>query len=720
MKFNALSLAIFISFFQTPAFSANTLDPAEDYFDDFYGGDDFVEIATGIDTQIHKAPAVASVFTSREISAMGAMDIDDVLETVPGLHINRSYNAYLPVYTFRGIHSAYNPQVLMLVNGVPITNNFLGNRNQVWGGMPLEAVERIEVIRGPGSAVYGADAFAGVINIITKSASDIKRNSLGIRGGQYSTNDAWFQIASEEHEVNYALTVEYHKTDGNDKIIESDAQSVFDNLFSTNASNAPGALNLSTTNLDIRAELGYKNLGLRIGLQERKNNGIGAGLAEALDPEAKQASTRINADLTYSSKLTEYLSHDVVLAYFDTTQEVENQYRIYPRGYKDSFFDGVFENGFIGNPEVYERHYRANWTGLYSGLEGHTFRFGFGFHRSDLYKTTETKNFAIGPGLNFEPIIENGNFVGVSKNEQLGVIDVSDTPFEFLQETKRDNRYVFVQDVWALANDWELTAGVRHDDYSDFGSTTNPRIALVWSSSLNLSTKLLYGKAFRAPSFADRGNQNNPVAVGNPNIKPEEIESIELSFDYHPDDGVGAVASFYHYTWTDIIQYVPNGSANVAQNEGKQKGYGAELELYSKLSENVKFSGNYAYINAENKQTGREVAFTPSNQVYLQLDWKASDSVGFHVRNNYVSGRKRQVGDIRNEIDDYWITDLTLQWQPDMTPVTLKVIGKNIFDSDAREPSATTQFTNGDVAVYLQNDLPLPGRGFYAELRYEF
>ena len=239
MKRKTLSLAILLALTTSVSANEDLSDlEGDDYFNDFYGNEEMVEIATGIKTQIYKAPAVANVYTAEHIRNMGAMDIDDVLETVPGLHISRFSNSYLPIYTFRGVHSKYNPQVLMLVNGIPITNSFLGNRNQNWGGMPVEAIARIEVIRGPGSAVYGADAFSGVINIITKNADDIEKNEVAIRAGSLSTQDAWLSLAGSKENLKFSAVFEYHKTDGSKQIIETDAQTRLDAVFGTTASNS--------------------------------------------------------------------------------------------------------------------------------------------------------------------------------------------------------------------------------------------------------------------------------------------------------------------------------------------------------------------------------------------------------------------------------------------------------------------------------------------------
>ncbi|MDX1451563.1 MAG: Plug domain-containing protein, partial [Oleiphilaceae bacterium] len=124
-------------------------------------------IATGTQTPIDKAAAVATVITQEDIKAMGATDLDQVLETVPGLHVTRGESGFFPKYIIRGITSTSNPQALVLINGTPITSLVYGNRGNAWGGMPIKSIERIDVIRGPGSALYGADAFSGVINITT-------------------------------------------------------------------------------------------------------------------------------------------------------------------------------------------------------------------------------------------------------------------------------------------------------------------------------------------------------------------------------------------------------------------------------------------------------------------------------------------------------------------------------------------------------------------------
>ncbi|MBP7228918.1 MAG: Plug domain-containing protein, partial [Moraxellaceae bacterium] len=118
-----------------------------------------VSIATGTPKPITSAPAIASVITAHDIEAMGAQDLDTVLEMVPGLHVSHGGFIYASRYFMRGIVSTYNPHTLVLINGIPQTSLFTGDRGErlvAMTGLPVQMIERVEIIRGPGSAVYGA------------------------------------------------------------------------------------------------------------------------------------------------------------------------------------------------------------------------------------------------------------------------------------------------------------------------------------------------------------------------------------------------------------------------------------------------------------------------------------------------------------------------------------------------------------------------------------
>jgi iron complex outermembrane receptor protein len=692
-------------------------------FEDQY----ILSIATGFEQPIAKAPVVASIITAKSIRAMGATDIDQILESVPGLHIARSPIGYNPIYSFRGVYSGSNPQVLMLVDNMPITNLFHGDRNANWGGMPVEAISRIEVIRGPGSALYGADAFAGVINIITKSVEEIGAGELGLRGGGLDTRDLWLSRADSVGPVELSLVAELHKTAGSKAQIAADAQTWLDGLTGTRVSLTPRRVNLSRDNLDLRTSAVYRDFTLRAGLQRRGNWGDGAGVAQVVNPDNKFFSRRYNMDLHYQRQgLLPHFELDGRLSYLRTSQEVEGNLVLFPAGSTGPFFnsDGspllpdqqgraqIFKHGVIGNPEVFEKHQRFSLGANYTGLERHRLSLGAGYYLGRIDRVRETKNFGLHPDS-----LTTGTVRLITPNDLPDgqLFDVSDTALAFMPEDRRTNRYLYVQDIWQVANDWELTAGLRYDHYSDFGSTTNPRLALVWANSYRLTTKLLYSKAFRAPSFAETKEVNNPVALGNPNLEPENITSYELAFDYRWDLDDAININFFYYDWDSIIKYRPDAGATTmtAQNNGRQTGYGLEFEVIRPITEHLKLTANYAWQRSQDRLNYADAVDSPERQLYINTRWKQG-TWQIDMRGNWVVSRNRSVGDTRAPVKDYLLVDFSLR-RDIFEHFQMALLVNNLFDKEVFEPSP-----QGDSVPFIPHDLPLAGRSVSAEIRYSF
>lgn len=686
---------------------AQAVSEDEEQLMGLYGDEIIISIATGMQQPITKAPAVASVITAKDIQAMGALDLNEVLELIPGLHVSRSYISYSPLFVFRGIHSQYNPQVLVLVNGIPITNLFHGDRGLLWGGMPVEGIERIEVIRGPGSALYGAEAFAGTINIITKTAKDINGVEIKANGGSYNSQGMSVLYGKTAQDFDLAFTAEFQKTDGHDAIIESDAQSLLDMFLGTDASLAPGPINISHESLELRFDLGNDHWRFRSGLQHRSDIGSGTGVAEALDPHTRYKSDRFNADITWNDQVFgDKWDLMAQLSYLDTSQEIEKDLIIYPPGvtFPPQAMLGTdpYPDGLIGNPEVLEHHTRFNFTATYAGFSTHSLRIGTGYYFGDLYEVRETKNFGIDP--------DTGLFLPPGSP----LVDVSDTPYVFLQEGNRKNAFVFIQDIWQLAADWELTAGVRYDDYSDFGDTTNPRFALVWSTSRKLTTKFLFGEAFRAPSFAETLAINNPVVLGNPELNPERIKSSEIDFNYQATEDLSFSFNIFQYKWTDIIRFVPdeNASSSTARNTGQRDGEGWEFELDWQAMTSLSVTANYAWVKTKDGDAGNEqVAFVPHQQAYLGAQWTITDRASAFAQLHHIMDRVREPGDTRADIDDYTLANLSFSYGFSKG-VSLQFVVNNLFAADAREPSIWSNPAN------IPNDLPLADRHFQVELSF--
>ena len=658
-----------------------------------YGDDDFISIATGHKQRIAEAPAVASVITSADIRAMGAQDLDQVLESVPGLHVAIAAGSYNPIYTIRGIYSGRNPQTLVLINSFPITNLFTGNRGEKWGGMPVEMISRIEVIRGPGSALYGADALSGVINIITKNATDIGGLQMGASHGSFDTQRGWLLYGGQARDWDIAFGVEVLDTSGHQEKIDADNQTLRDGIDMTSASLAPGSVNVGKQGIDMRLDLEKERWRVRAGYQGRRDVGTGAGINQALDPASQGSSDRINLDVTYQHlQLIDSWDFEASLSYFDTALENDKP-RLLPPGADFTLSGGdPFPDGLIGEPSFYERHYRYDMSAFFSGVEGHRLRFGAGYHYLDLYRVEERKNFdlTMGPPMNLGAVIR-------VRGDSL-----------FNEENSREVTYFFAQDEWRMARDWQLIAGLRYDHFSDFGDTLNPRLALVWSEG-DLTSKLLYGRAFRAPSSAEQFNKNNPVAIGNSNLDPETIETYELAFDYASSPDMRLGLNFFYYKMDDIIRFTP-----LAMNTGAQTGKGFELEFDWQVSPFTQLTANYAFQHSRDKETGQAAANAPEQQLYLRLDQQLLPKWSLCAKVNGVFDRNRAAGDTRKDIDDYVTLDLTLTGKELLPGVTATLSIFNAADEDAREPSLYESLTN---STPISNDLPLAGRSFVATIR---
>jgi outer membrane receptor for ferrienterochelin and colicin len=652
-------------------------------------------LASGTATPLDKAAAVATVITEEDIIAMGATDLDQVLETVPGVHIGNSPIAFTPKYNIRGITSQYTAQTLVLINGTPITDLVFGNRSNVWAGMPVKSISRIEIIRGPGSAMYGADAFAGVINIITKGRKDINGTLGGVRKGSFDTKASWIEHGGSYEGFNIGFTLEYETTDGWKEIVTRDAQSDYDDDFMTNASLAPGSVNTMKEMLDARVDIEYENSRLRLGYQGRSNMGTGPGLAQALDPNGRFGSDRINADYTYTLQdLGPDWRLEGRISYFYNTQEVEENVWIFPPG----AFGGAYPDGFIGNPGYKINSTRFDINSVFRGLDGHLIRFGTGAFWGDVYQTTETKNF----NPDFSP--------------RAGIEDVSDTAEVYLPEKDRTTYHAFIQDEWQFADNWQLTSGVRYDHYSDFGSTTNPRLALVWATTDSITTKLLYGKAFRAPSISELHVTSNPIALGDKNLKPEKIDTYELALSQQVSSSFRYTSNIYYYEIKDFISFEtfdPNTPGNKrAENFGERTGYGFEFEADYKPSNSVRILTNYAYQKSEDNKTNTDVGEAPNHQFYLRTEWKPKDNWLITPQLNWVGKQKRSNSDARTKaLASYTTVDLTIRQLDIIDNLDISLSVHNFFDKSVFEPSE---------AGGLVNDFPMAGRSIYGEIAYKF
>ncbi len=694
------------------------MDPEIAELLEIYGSEEIISIATGNAKPIYAAPSVASVITAKQIKQMAARTLDDILETVPGLHVApSSINRMDSIYSIRGIHTGTNPHVLLLRDGIPVQWVTLGNRPILFK-LPVHNIERVEVVRGPGSALYGADAYSGVVNVITKDSDSIGSGEVGTKTGSFDYYEAWFQKSLKNENWNSTFSLNYQHSNGDaGRILENDLQTSLDTAFSTSASLSPGSLNTlyEVLNTDIKIE--NKNWYSNFWSWSNRDAGNGAGGALALDPTNQENGEIYRLDIGYNDNF--FSNHTYLNSHISYTRyKIESKFTLLPPGATvpigaDGNLNFVspsgvvnFPNGLIGAPGGEHDDSQFDLSIEHKGLLDHDLRFAIGA-RQQSATPTEQKNF--GPGVIDGSSLPSLPSVAIIDGE---LSDVTGTAGIYLPNLTRDIYYISAQDIWQFASDWELTASIRYDDYSDFGDTLNPRAALVWATSLHLTTKFLYGSAFRAPSFGELAYINNPVALGNMDLDPETIDTYEIVFNYRPSPNFNTALSFFRYKAKDLIEFVANGDGNSsAQNIRNQNGKGFEWEATWKYNNDLSLSANYAYQNSSDNATGDTIPEAPRRQFFNEINFDLNDFWETNAELHWVSSRYRSSNDTRSPIKDYFLINANVTRKDIMNGLDGTIAIRNILNKEDRHyPS------NGTI----NSDFPIEGRSAYVEFNYSF
>lgn len=294
-------------------------------------GKGYASIATGYDQQLAEAPGVVTVITAKDIQKMGATTLEQVIATVPGIHITTA-RGIRSVYASRGITSGNNSDFLVKIDNIPI-------RDLVFGGRPIafsmlvRNISRIEIVRGPGSVIHGSDAIGGIMNIITKTGKELINDPAKgggwqstMYGGSFDTIGGSLQYGGASSDYQYAFSFQAETTKGNDRTIKRDAQTVIDEQFNASASNAPGSINQEKTQSHLHLDVQYKEK-LRLRLGHRSfNTESGVGASFALSPKDSFINHWFNVDADYLGEITPSITTETNIAYQISTQDVDSQH----------------------------------------------------------------------------------------------------------------------------------------------------------------------------------------------------------------------------------------------------------------------------------------------------------------------------------------------------------------------------------------------------------
>jgi iron complex outermembrane receptor protein len=270
---------------------------------------------------------------------------------------------------------------------------------------------------------------------------------------------------------------------------------------------------------------------------------------------------------------------------------------------------------------------------------------------------------------------------------------------------KRNLRAIYIEDIWDFTENFRFTIGARYDDYSDFGDHVSPRIGLTWEYMEGYDLKLLYGHAFRAPTFLEYYFPS--VRGGNPDLDPETIDTYEISLGADFTSSLDGRVTLFHRETEDTI--VP--SSPVAPwhyiNQGANRDQGVEVEAKYDFGRGTYLGGNYTYIN---QKTGLEEKYYIGK---IMANIRLSKYLNFYADGRFLHGLDgRAPDDPRDEWSGYEIINATLiakKFLKGFEKLELRGSVYNLFDHDWES------LQGPDVP-----DLPMPGINYLLEIKYKF
>jgi len=638
----------------------------------------YVSTATKTLEDINKSGATVSVITAEDLKNMGARNLNDALNRVPGLGINQ-FNIGMPAVEVRGVKTDFGEKVLFLINGHPSNTNVVnGGSTWVYENFNVDEIERVEVVRGTGSALYGADAFVATINIITKSADEIDGTILTLGQGSYDTDKFNMQLGKEFNGLKVALNANINETDGSKGEVKHDALG------------NSGELDSWVRRYDLGFNMEYDHFTLQ-GKYVDRAAGSYAGVANALNTVTEQDYKQYFVELGYSLELDNNIKVTSKL-YFDHFT-ADNYWQFFPE--------------FAGFPDP---------DGMLGRTPGKVDRTG-GEVQAELALSKRNK-------LLVGAMYEHQSLYGVRLISNYNPLDNSPTgvyteaPDEWLwnDSHNRDIRALYVQDIWDPRDDLRLIIGGRYDHYNDFGDTFNPRTSLTWEFKRNYNVIVTYGSAFRAPSFGELYNQNNPAVVGNPNVEPEEIETYEIGIAGNLSKRMNFRITGFHNNIRNIIAPTPSTiAANESGNVGKLKVDGLEMELSSRLQGGSKLAVNYTYQNPRNELTGKRAHDVARQKINASFNYRHSRHVNIYAGLSHRGELTRAPNDLRSNVSSYTTTDLAVNWKDATDHWEATATIYNFFDKTYFDASPDAQPASDPE----RSDYPKPGRNFMFEVSYK-
>jgi vitamin B12 transporter len=599
---------------------------------------DVVVTATKTSTPAYELASSFSIIDSAQIKNSHKTSIYQLLQTQTGVSISQqgAPGAFTQVY----LRGADPSQTQVLIDGASMNMANDPSNTYDFADLPTDNIEKIEIIRGPQSTLYGSNALAGVINIITKKGNGKPKFFLSTEGGSYNTYKGALGFSGSLEKLNYSLSLSKFKTDG-----FSSADEKFGNTEKD-----------GTENYNASARIGYdvnKNFNLNFFGRYTKAN-----------TDFDQTGGKFGDDPTYKYNLEEgvyRLEGNLKLFEGKWDQKIGVSFSRNLRKYK---FDITPNNPAESHSNYDGKRIKFDWQNNF----------------------TLNKNNILTFGIESENELANSSYYYSSH-----VTTSSPLPNTFesvFPEKSARTTGVYLEDQLNIDKSFFASIGARYDHHEKFGSVLTFRIApayVFWSTRTKI--KATYGTGFKAPSLFYLYDP----AYGNPNLSPEKSKGWDAGIEqYLFGYRVTAGLTYFQNTFTDRFGF-DNNFKTINVNKSKTKGF--EFYINTKLSNALILNANYTITESEDLSPGSAdenlpLLRRPKHKAVISIDYNFTES--FNVAVDAIFVGKREDKDFstypatRITIDSYTLLNASATYK-----VTgfLQIYGRliNILDSNYEE-----------------------------------
>ena len=638
----------------TQLFTANVFADTELKTDDVF--------VTATRTPISKNNVIADVTTisSEDIERAGSSSLPELLQRQPGIEISNLGGAgKVSTLSLRGTSSTHS---IVLIDGMRVgaaTTGFSAIEH-----IPLSQIEKIEIVRGPASSLYGQDAIGGVIQIFTKKGVDGFKPYVGIGYGSYNTSNFQSGIRGGNNQTTYAINFSAMNTDGF-------------SAFIPNPNNTSGAVT-NAANLD---KDGYKNYSLSSSLNHKINQDYEIDFQYFLSKGKNKFDQRF-ADF---SPFVDFKNEARQESYgLNLKGQINNAWQssIKVGQSTDKYLDKQKFNPNIGLFDI------PNCGGL-CGAQDSTL--------VDLYKTTQNQ-------------FTWQNNIKLNKGSLTLLYDFLEQKIkttDLYEKTQRTNHGVMVG--YSLIEDkHNFQSNFRKDFNSAYDDAVTGNIGYAYSINSNWTVSSSYGTAFVSPSFNFLYSLADSSALGNPNLKPEKSKNIEGSIRYKDDSGSMSLTMFQNKIDDFIIYTAPAeaGSRTSTQNLNNAEIQGLTISG-DQFFGHFQMKGSLTSQSAKNEDTDKYLPRRASLIGNINLNYYIGHwNIG--VEETFSGNRFNDSANTVN-LSGYALTNIVTDYKiNDKLKLNLRL--NNVFDKDY------SLAAEGASGFRYQT----PGRSLFANLRYDF